>query len=69
MHCYNEFPDTGDVVAGEQLLQFRSHEQIEADLRRAGLRPQVIYSNWRGDVFTGGPEEPLMVIRASPVDA
>lgn len=69
MHCYNEFPDTGDVVAGEQLLQFRSHEQIAADLRRAGLRLQANYRNWRGDIFTGGSEQTLMVIRATPVDA
>lgn len=69
MHCYNEFPETGDIVAGEQLLQFRSHEQIEADLGRAGLRLQAICRNWQGDIFTGGSEQPLMVIRASPVDA
>lgn len=65
MHCHNEFPETGDVVAGEQLLQFRAYEQIEADLQQAGLHLQATYRNWQGDPFTGGPEQPLMVFRAA----
>lgn len=64
MHCYNEFAETGDVVEGDLPLQFRSREQIMADLQSAGLEPRAIYRNWRSDPFTGGPEQPLMVIRA-----
>lgn len=64
MHWYNEFPETGDVVAGELRLQFRSHAQIATDLRRAGLELLATYRNWQGDPFTGGAEQPLMVFRA-----
>lgn len=64
MHCHNEFPDTGDVVEGEMVLQFRTHRQIEADLQEAGLRLRATHRNWQSDPFTGGPGQPLMVFEA-----
>lgn len=65
MHCWNEFPESGDVIEGELLLQFRSHEQVVADLRRAGLEPLSTHRNWQGDPFTGGTDQRLMIFRAS----
>lgn len=64
MHCHNEFIADGEVIDIDQRLQFRSHEQICADLERAGLRVVATYRDWARTPFTGGADQPLMVFVA-----
>lgn len=65
----NEMLDDGDVLAGEQRLQFRSHEQLRADLCAAGLQVEATYGDWGRTPFSGGPDQRLMVLVARrPVD-
>lgn len=64
MHIRKEWPDDGDIVEVKQELQFRSHQQILADLNRAGLTNVITYRNWSREPFTGGPGQPLMVFVA-----
>ncbi len=65
MQFVNEFLDTGDRLDGELVLQFRSHAQIEADLRAAGLRPLNVWRDWNQTPFTGGADQHLMVVEAA----
>ncbi|WP_127573669.1 class I SAM-dependent methyltransferase [Georgenia faecalis] len=64
MACRNEFLDTGEVVDVEQRLQFRSLEQLTADLARAGLTVAHVWRDWARTPFTGAASEPLMVVEA-----
>lgn len=61
MHCHHEFVDTGEVYDVDQRLQFRSREQVEADLHAVGLQTIDVWRNWSRDPFTGGVDQPLMV--------
>lgn len=66
MHRHNEFVDTGDVLDVEQPLQFRSREQIDADLLAAGLVPLNVWRDWARTAFGGAEAEALMVFEAGP---
>jgi trans-aconitate methyltransferase len=66
MHCHNEFVDANHEVDVEQRLQFRTAEQITADLDQAGLTVRRIWSDWTGTPFTGAASERLMIFEASP---
>lgn len=66
MHCHNEFIDADRVVDIEQRLQFRTAEQITADLHNAGLTVLRIWRDWDRTPFTDSAAEPLMVFEASP---
>ncbi|MDO5535078.1 MAG: class I SAM-dependent methyltransferase, partial [Propionibacteriaceae bacterium] len=46
MHCYNEFVDDGTVVEVDQMLQFRSFDQLRADLSAAGLDLVNTWRDW-----------------------
>lgn len=64
MRVRNECLDDGHAAEFDQELQFRSHEQILADLTTAGLTQVSTYQNWSGEAFTGGRDQPLMVVVA-----
>ncbi len=64
MHCYNEFANDGAVVTFDQQLQFRSLEQVTADLSYAELRVVNMWRDWQGTPFTNTAQEPLMVVEA-----
>lgn len=66
MHCHNEFVDTGDIVDIEQRLQFRSREQVEADLAAAGLVTLNVWRDWAQTPLGGSKREQLMVFEAAP---
>ncbi|GAB3758182.1 class I SAM-dependent methyltransferase [Microlunatus parietis] len=65
MYCHNDFLDAGGVLDVEQRLQFRSMQQIVADLERAGLEPGHVWKDWDRSPFTGGTEQRLMIFEAS----
>lgn len=65
MGCHNEFLDADRVVDVEQRLQFRTAEQVTADLNTAGLTVLSIWRDWNRTPFTGVAAEPLMVFEAS----
>ncbi|MGX9900781.1 hypothetical protein ACW0JT_14585 [Arthrobacter sp. SA17] len=65
MKCHNEFIDANHVVDVEQRLQFRTVDQITADLNHAGLTVLHVWSDWDGTPFTGSAAEPLMIFEAS----
>lgn len=64
MRVRNEWLDDGHAAEFDQELQFRSHEQILADLTTVGLTQVSTYQNWSGEPFTGGRDQPLMVVVA-----
>jgi hypothetical protein len=64
MRCHNEFIDVGHVVDVEQRLQFRTLDQITADLNRAGLTVLRVWSDWAKTPFTGAISEKLMIFEA-----
>lgn len=65
MHCHNEFIDDGGaVVEIDQPLQFRSLEQVSADLTAAGLEVLNVWRGWDRTPFSNTAEEPLMVFEA-----
>lgn len=66
MCCHNEFVDTGDALDVAQSLQFRSREQIEADLLAAGLVTVNVWRDWAQTPFGGA--EALMVFEAARPD-
>lgn len=66
MQCHNEFIDADHVVDVVQRLQFRTLDQITADLNHAGLVVTNVWKDWNGAPFTDSATEPIMVIEASP---
>ncbi|MDO4791165.1 MAG: hypothetical protein Q3999_01625 [Buchananella hordeovulneris] len=64
MHIENRFLADGHDAPLQQRLQFRSYEQIVADLQQAGLEVAACYRDWQRAPFTGGAEQPLMVFVA-----
>lgn len=65
MSCHNDFLDADGVLDVEQRLQFRSLTQVIADLDRAGLMLDNVWSRWDRVPFTGGVEQGLMIFEAS----
>lgn len=65
MYCHNDFVDAGGVLDVEQRLQFRTMQQIAADLDRAGLRLQHVWRDWSRTPFTDEPEHRLMIFVAT----
>lgn len=65
MECHNEFIDANHIVDIEQRLQFRTVDQITADLNQAGLTVLHIWSDWDDAPFTGSAAEPIMIFEAS----
>jgi trans-aconitate methyltransferase len=65
MQCHNEFIDANHIVDVEQHLQFRTVDQITADLNRAGFSVLHVWSDWDGAPFTGSAAEPIMIFEAS----
>jgi SAM-dependent methyltransferase len=63
--CHNDFLDSGGVLDVEQQLQFRTRDQIAADLERAGLTVENVWSAWSRVPFTGGANQRLMIFEAS----
>lgn len=66
MQCHNEFIDAGHIVDVEQRLQFRTLDQITADLNLAGLMVTNVWRDWNGAPFTDSATELIMVVEASP---
>lgn len=66
MRCHNEFIDSNHEVDVEQRLQFRTVDQITADLNCAGLTVLRVWSDWTGTPFTGAASERLMIFEAHP---
>lgn len=66
MHCHNEFVDTGHIRDVEQSLQFRTRQQIEADLLAAGLVTLNVWRDWAQTPFGDTEAEQLMVFEAAP---
>lgn len=65
MYCHNNFVDAGGVLDVEQRLQFRTMQQIAADLDRAGLTLHSVWQDWNRTPFTGEPAERLMIFQAT----
>lgn len=65
MSCHNDFVDAGGVLDVEQRLQFRTSQQVTADLQQAGLTVHGIWRNWDRTPFTGDAKEQLMVFEAT----
>lgn len=65
MQCHNEFIDANHIVDVEQRLQFRTVDQITADLNRAGLTVLHVWNDWDNAPFTGSAAEPIMIFEAS----
>lgn len=65
MSCHNEFVDAGCVLDVEQRLQFRTAQQVTADLHQAGLKVQGIGRDWHRTPFTGDAEQRLMIFEAT----
>lgn len=64
MHCHNEFVDDGTIIDGDLRLQFRTLEQVVADLSMAGLEVLHVWRDWVRTPFTNTEAEPLMVFEA-----
>ena len=64
MNYQNFFVDYNCEVNGLLRLQFRTHDQILADLKAVGLTVENSYRNWERVQFTGGADQPLMVFVA-----
>lgn len=64
MHCHHEFLGDGTVLDIDQPLQFRSRREIAEDLSRAGLRIVDCWRSWDREPFTGGADQPLMIVIA-----
>lgn len=67
MHLRNYFLNDGYQADFDQRLQFRSFEQIRADLQEAGLEVKDCYQDWHETPFAGGPDQLLMVFVARKV--
>lgn len=65
MRCHNEFVDANRILDVEQKLQFRTLEQITADLHRAGLTLSHVWEDWKRTPFAHTAAAPLMVVEAS----
>ena len=63
MRVRTEFLDSGEVSEVDQHLQFRSAEQVRADLAAAGLRVERLSGDWHRTAFDPA-EHPLMVVEA-----
>lgn len=63
MRVRTEFLDSGEVTEVGQHLQFRSAEQVSADLAAAGLRVERLSGDWHRTAFDPA-EHPLMVVEA-----
>mgnify|MGYP001940255713 FL=1 len=63
MRTRTEFHADGAVTEVEQHLQFRSEQQVRADLAAAGLAVERISSDWRRRPFDAGTHR-LMVVEA-----
>lgn len=68
MHVRNEFLESGAVLQCDQKLQFRSAEQIRADLENVGRRVANVWRDWGRNPFEGTPAEPLMVFEVARAD-
>lgn len=66
MQCHNEFIDADHVVDVEQRLQFRTLDQVTADLNHAGLMMTDVWKDWNRSPFTDSATEPIMVVEATP---
>lgn len=64
MHCHNDFLDAGGVLDLQQRLQFRTMDQIAADLERAGLRLERVWGGWDRVPLAGRPDQNLMIFEA-----
>lgn len=65
MLCHNDFVDAGRVVDVVQRLQYRSADQVVADLAAVGLGVRALWADWSGTPFTGAPDERLIVVEAT----
>lgn len=63
MHCRTEFPSDGTALDVDQHLQFRSKNQIRADLTAAGLTVDRISGDWHRRPFDVAADR-LMVVEA-----
>ncbi|MDO5496090.1 MAG: class I SAM-dependent methyltransferase, partial [bacterium] len=64
MHCHNEWVEDGEIDDFPLLLQFRSLEQLEADLAAAGLRILNVWRSWDREPFDPTETGVLMVVEA-----
>lgn len=64
MHCHNDFLDAGGVVDVDQRLQFRTRDQLVADLEAVGLTVRTVWRDWSRMPFTDTAQEPLMIFEA-----
>ncbi|MDO5644317.1 MAG: class I SAM-dependent methyltransferase [Dermabacter sp.] len=67
MYDRTKFLADGSVLEADMRLQFRSLEQVRADLADAGLRITDVWRDWHRTPFTSTAREPLMVIEAEAV--
>lgn len=64
LRAFNRFEDTGETVVVEEVLVFRSRDEIEADLCAAGFEVVAVWGDWQRTPFDG---RRLMVFEARPV--
>lgn len=65
LHGHHEFLADGAVLDGDLRLQFRSLDQVQADLDEAGLRVVDVWSDWQRTPFDPAADQPLMVFEAA----
>lgn len=68
MQCHNEFLDADHVVDVEHRLQFRTLDQVTADLNHADLVLTNVWRDWDRSPFTGCATEPIVIVEASRPD-